>query len=79
MVSRVPMAFHLHKWSIGELGKPPGDLCFAAARGSNHEDVLWHDLPLEVIRHTLAAPAIACGCRVGERNSDTAFGRCLNR
>ena len=55
------MVFHLHEWRICELGKPPGDLCFAASRGPNHEDVLRDNLALEVVRHTLATPAIACG------------------
>ena len=51
----------LEEGRVGQLGQAAGDLGFADARGSDHDDVLGHDVIGDVGRQLLAALAIAQG------------------
>ena len=60
--------FHLEEGRIGKLGQTPRDFCFAAARGSDHQNVLGQNLLAHGARQLLPAPAVA------QRNRNGALG-----
>src|SRR5690606_9271472 len=55
----------------GEAGEAPGDLGLPDARGSDHDDVVGHDLFAQLVIDALAAPAVA------QRDGDRLLGGVL--
>ena len=54
---------HFKEWRADQLGQPSGDLSFADARRSDHNDVLGGDVFAQVFGQLLPPPAIANGHR----------------